>query len=53
MTTDAGDTTATGGVRFLGQRRTYWRLLVRGAGLLVVTLGIYRNAPANVLATTE
>jgi uncharacterized membrane protein YjgN (DUF898 family) len=42
MTMDAGDTTATGGVRFLGQRRAYWRLLVRGAGLLVVTLGIYR-----------
>jgi uncharacterized membrane protein YjgN (DUF898 family) len=42
MTADAGDTTAAGGVRFLGRRRVYWRLLVRGAGLLVVTLGIYR-----------
>jgi uncharacterized membrane protein YjgN (DUF898 family) len=41
MTMDAGDTTA-GRVRFLGQRRAYWRLLVRGAGLLIVTLGIYR-----------
>jgi uncharacterized membrane protein YjgN (DUF898 family) len=29
-------------VRFLGQRRAYWRLLVRGAVLLMVTLGIYR-----------
>src|ERR1700749_637639 len=42
MTMDAGDTTAAGGVRFLGQRRAYWRLLMRGAGLLIVTLGIYR-----------
>jgi len=29
-------------VRFLGQRRSYWRLLIRGAALLMVTLGIYR-----------
>jgi len=29
-------------VRFLGQRRAYWRLLIRGALLLIVTLGIYR-----------
>jgi uncharacterized membrane protein YjgN (DUF898 family) len=29
-------------VRFLGQRRAYWRLLTRGAGLLIITLGIYR-----------
>src|ERR1700759_2392624 len=42
MTMDAGDTTAAGGVRFLGERRAYWRLLMRGAGLLIVTLGIYR-----------
>jgi uncharacterized membrane protein YjgN (DUF898 family) len=46
MTMDAGGTTAGSeqalGVRFLGQRRAYWRLLVRGAGLLMVTLGIYR-----------
>ncbi|MGB8998311.1 MAG: DUF898 family protein, partial [Pseudolabrys sp.] len=26
----------------LGQRRSYWRLLIRGAALLMVTLGIYR-----------
>lgn len=32
----------TGSVRFLGDRRAYWRLLVRGAVLLMVTLGIYR-----------
>ena len=31
-----------GSVRFLGHRRAYWRLLVRGALLLMVTLGIYR-----------
>lgn len=37
------DGTATvGGVRFLGEPRAYWRLLVRGALLLMVTLGIYR-----------
>ena len=29
-------------MRFLGQRRSYWRLLIRGAALLMVTLGIYR-----------
>jgi uncharacterized membrane protein YjgN (DUF898 family) len=32
----------TGGVKFLGNRRAYWRLLIRGAALLMVTLGIYR-----------
>src|SRR5688572_9238099 len=33
----------TGGpIRFLGSDRIYWRLLVRGAGLLLVTLGLYR-----------
>jgi uncharacterized membrane protein YjgN (DUF898 family) len=29
-------------VRFIGDRRAYWRLLIRGAALLAVTLGIYR-----------
>jgi uncharacterized membrane protein YjgN (DUF898 family) len=29
-------------VRFVGDRRAYWRLLVRGAVLLAATLGIYR-----------
>lgn len=33
---------AAGGARFFGDRRPYLRLLVRGAILLVVTLGIYR-----------
>jgi uncharacterized membrane protein YjgN (DUF898 family) len=28
--------------RFIGDRRSYWRLLIRGAVLLAVTLGIYR-----------
>lgn len=35
-------TASAGGVRFLGDRKAYWRLLVRGAGLLMLTLGIYR-----------
>src|SRR5262249_59037940 len=39
---DAGGIATSGGVRFLGQRRSYWRLLIRGAALLMVTLGIYR-----------
>src|SRR4051812_47699428 len=30
------------GPRFLGRRRDYWRLLSRGAVLLLLTLGIYR-----------
>jgi len=29
-------------VRFVGESRTFWRLLLRGAVLLAVTLGIYR-----------
>lgn len=39
---EADGTAAVGAVRFLGVRRSYWRLLVRGAVLLMVTLGIYR-----------
>jgi uncharacterized membrane protein YjgN (DUF898 family) len=35
-------TAVTGPVRFLGTERAYRRLLVRGAVLLVLTLGIYR-----------
>jgi uncharacterized membrane protein YjgN (DUF898 family) len=43
MTSFDADGIATGGgVRFLGQRRFYWRLLIRGAALLMLTLGIYR-----------
>ncbi len=33
---------APGKVRFLGKDRAYWRLLIRGALLLICTLGIYR-----------
>jgi uncharacterized membrane protein YjgN (DUF898 family) len=33
---------APGPVQFLGYERAYWRLLIRGAVLLAVTLGIYR-----------
>jgi uncharacterized membrane protein YjgN (DUF898 family) len=29
-------------VRFVGNIGAYWRLLIRGAGLLAITLGIYR-----------
>src|SRR5262252_8447390 len=39
---DAGRIASGGGVRFLGQRRSYWRLLIRGTALLMITLGIYR-----------
>ena len=39
---DAGGIATSGGVRFFGQRRSYWRLLIRGAVMLFVTLGIYR-----------
>ena len=42
MTSLDSGAAANGGVRFLGQRGTYWRLLIRGAALLMVTLGIYR-----------
>jgi uncharacterized membrane protein YjgN (DUF898 family) len=43
MTSSDADGYATGGdVRFLGHRPPYWRLLIRGAALLMVTLGIYR-----------
>ena len=49
MTDAAGaqDVAIGGGVKFLGNRRAYWRLLVRGALLLMVTLGIYRFWLAN------
>jgi uncharacterized membrane protein YjgN (DUF898 family) len=39
---DGEGTAAVGAVRFLGVRRSYWRLLIRGAVLLMMTLGIYR-----------
>ena len=42
MSLDVGGIATGGGVRFLGQRRSYWRLLIRGAVLLMFTLGIYR-----------
>jgi uncharacterized membrane protein YjgN (DUF898 family) len=32
----------TAGARFVGDERVFWRLLARGAVLLLVTLGIYR-----------
>ena len=39
---EASGTGTTGGVRFLGGRGAYGRLLARGAVLLIVTLGLYR-----------
>src|SRR5471032_2468696 len=42
MTGLESETAASGGAKFLGSRRAYWRLLMRGAALLMVTLGIYR-----------
>ena len=39
---DAGRIATGGAVRFLGERRSYWRLLIRGAALLMITLGVYR-----------
>ena len=42
MTSLDSQTPDTGGAKFLGNRRAYWRLLIRGALLLMVTLGIYR-----------
>src|ERR1043165_5263886 len=30
------------GARFVGDERAFWRLLIRGAALLALTLGIYR-----------
>src|SRR5579863_8464034 len=33
---------AAGAVHFLGNEAAYWRLRIKGAGLLMLTLGIYR-----------
>ena len=48
MGLDVGGIATGGGVRFLGQRRSYWRLLIRGAVLLMLTLGIYQWCPSHV-----
>ena len=42
MSSPTANEPTAGGVRFLGTRRDYWRLLSRGAVLLILTLGIYR-----------
>jgi uncharacterized membrane protein YjgN (DUF898 family) len=42
MESPAASEPTAGNVRFLGTRRDYWRLLTRGAALLMVSLGIYR-----------
>ena len=36
------DGSAAGGIKFLGEEAAYWRLRVKGAALLMFTLGIYR-----------
>ena len=41
MTMSSLDTSGRA-THFLGSRRDYWRLLSRGALLLIVTLGLYR-----------
>jgi len=41
-TADASVPPPAGAVRFLGNEAAYWRLRIKGAGLLVLTLGIYR-----------
>src|SRR6476620_1287136 len=46
------------GARFLGDERAFWPLLIRGAVLLLVTLGIYRfwlatDVRRNLWTTTE
>src|SRR5262249_57429333 len=40
--TPAAPPPGTGRGRFVGEERSYWRLMVRGAVLLMFTLGIYR-----------
>jgi uncharacterized membrane protein YjgN (DUF898 family) len=39
---DVATARGTGTARFVGNERAYWRLMVRGAFLLLCTLGIYR-----------
>lgn len=38
----AAEGSAAASVKFLGREATYWRLRIRGAALLMFTLGIYR-----------
>src|ERR1041385_194825 len=38
----APEAVSPNGVRFLGAEKEFWRLLTRGAALLLITLGIYR-----------
>jgi uncharacterized membrane protein YjgN (DUF898 family) len=42
MTAADASTAFAGAVRFLGKERAYWRLRIKGAALLVLTLGLYR-----------
>src|ERR1700722_1789622 len=38
----ANPVAAAGAVRFLGNEGAYWRLRIKGAALVILTLGIYR-----------
>src|ERR1700733_2295230 len=42
MTAAEAPTAFAGAVQFLGKERVYWRLRIKGAALLVLTLGLYR-----------
>jgi uncharacterized membrane protein YjgN (DUF898 family) len=41
-TASSSDRVDRGGARFLSEPGPFWRLLIRGAGLMLVTLGVYR-----------
>ncbi|MEA2992405.1 MAG: hypothetical protein QOD40_1325, partial [Alphaproteobacteria bacterium] len=41
-TTPESNAASTSAAKFLGNERPYWRLLIRGAVLLMFTLGLYR-----------
>jgi uncharacterized membrane protein YjgN (DUF898 family) len=42
MTVTDASITSAGAVQFLGKEAAYWRLRIKGAALLVLTLGLYR-----------
>src|SRR5271169_25981 len=42
MTAADASIASTGAAQFLGKEKDYWRLRVRGAALLMLTLGLYR-----------
>jgi uncharacterized membrane protein YjgN (DUF898 family) len=42
MTAAEASIASAGAVQFLGKETAYWRLRIKGAGLLLLTLGLYR-----------